>query len=79
MHCYPDFYLPEGLLSGSSHPPPTGLDGNDVYRINKITALDVRNSPDISLAFGLQGQDADRDRTNMAPFTVMLDNGIAGI
>jgi hypothetical protein len=76
MHCYPDFYLPEGLVSGF---PLTGLDGNDVYRINKITALDVRNSPDISLAFGLQGQDADRDRTSMTPFTVMLDNGIAGL
>lgn len=56
----------------------TGLDNNDVYRINKISALDVRNSPDLTLNFGLQAQDADRDRTNMTTFAVALDNGIAG-
>ncbi|MFN9924160.1 MAG: DUF5801 repeats-in-toxin domain-containing protein [Cyanobacteriota bacterium] len=56
----------------------TGLDNNDVYRINKISALDVRTSPDLTLNFGLQAQDADRDRTNMTTFAVALDNGLAG-
>jgi hypothetical protein len=56
-----------------------GMDSNDVYRIASIQALDVRTSPDIILPFAFGAQDGDRDPSNVAAFSVTMDNGIAGL